>query len=326
MGNVEIHDGTHPIPLARAGERCVLASLALQPGRRLHADTLIDRLWGDDPPTGGDRTIASYVRTVRKTIEDAGGRREWLRNHRPGTYELDIDPDLVDYHRFTALVAQARTRQRDGQPAEAVGLYREALELRSAEALGNVAGQWAANRRYAIEQEHLDAVCALYEQQLAISEHSAVATHATNLVLDIVPTDRMIALALHGLAGSGQHAAIPGFLTRATKRMWETAQARPGDQVITVARQLVANPAAELPLPPTVPDRQSPDWSDEDETEPTGPQVHERTPREPVRGGRITMIAEHNQHVYQAAGDQYIAGTSPCRSESEPPPNQTPAR
>jgi DNA-binding SARP family transcriptional activator len=308
MGNVEIHDGNRAIPLPRAGERCVLASLALAPRRRIHVDNLIDRLWGDDPPTGASHTLATYLRTVRKAIGDAGGQRAWLRNHRPATYELDIDPSLVDYHRFTALAAEARARQRDRKPADAITLYRKALALRTGEVLGNVTGQWAANRRYAIEQEHLDAVCALYEQQLTIGEYGAVATDAIRLVTDIVPTDRMIVLAIHGLARSGQHAAIPGFLTRATQRMWDTAAARPGQQVLALARQLTANPGpsprpqpdAASVRPPAPPDNREPDRREPDRREPDR--------RESVGGSHVVMTAEHNQQVYQAAGDQYITG------------------
>lgn len=314
MGNVEIHDGTGPIPLPRSGERCVLASLALEPGRRIHVDTLIDRLWGEDPPTGGGDTIASYIRTVRRAIEDAGGQREWLRNYRPATYQLNISPSLVDYHRFTALVARARTMQHDGKPADAVTLYWQALQLRKAEALSSITGQWAANRRYAIEQEHLSAVCALYEQQLAIGEYTSVATHATHLVMDVVPTDRMIALAIHGLARSGQHAAIPSFLSRATQRMWDTAQARPGPKVLAIARRLIANPNAGLRLPQTaLVGALSPDQPDEEDTAGAGPANSwsvdggEPSAGEATRGSTITMTAEHNQQVYQAAGDQYIA-------------------
>jgi DNA-binding SARP family transcriptional activator len=314
MGNVEIHDGRQPIPLSRAGERCVLASLALEPGRRIHVDTLIDRLWGDDPPTGAIHTIASYIRTVRKAIEDAGGRREWLPNHRPATYELSIGPGLVDYHRFTSLVGQARASQRDGTPADAVALYQKAMGLRTAEALSNVTGQWAANCRYAIEQSYLDALCALYEQQLTIGEYAPVASHATHLVMDVIPTDRMIVLAVYGLAGSGQHAAIPGFLTRATQRMWDAAQARPARQVFAIARQLIANPGARLPRHTPFTSGQ-PDQHDEravgdaDSPSASSGDAGEPTQREPVRDGLIKMTAEHNQQVYQAAGDQYITGT-----------------
>lgn len=315
MGNVEIHDGMHQVPLLRAGERCVLASLALEPNRRLRVETLTDRLWGDDPPAGAAHTVASYVRTVRKAIEDAGGKREWLRNYRPAAYQLNIDPDLVDYHRFTALVAQARTRQRDRNPADAVATYQRALALRRAEALGNVAGQWATDRGYAIEQEHLDAACAMYDQQLAIGECTAVARHATHLVMDVVPTDRMIALAIQGLARSGQHAAIRGFLRRATQRMWDIAQAQPSPQVLALARQLMADPGAPLPAPQAEhPGRQPPDRPAEDGPQDTVPassspgRIRPSRLPEPVPDGRVMMTADHNQQVYQAAHDQYIAG------------------
>jgi DNA-binding SARP family transcriptional activator len=290
LGSVEICDGGQPVPLPRAGERCVLASLALDPGRRIHVDTLVDRLWGSDPPANAAGTVASYLRTVRRAIEHAGGRRDWLVSHRPAAYQLDIDPGLVDYHRFNALVAQAGRERRDGRPAESVARYREAVGLRSAEALGNLTGQWAANRRYTIEQEYLDAVCAMYEGQLALGEYAAVAGHATRLVLDVIPTDRMIALAVHGLARSGRHTTIPGFLARATQRMWETAQVRPSPQVIALGRRLVENPGARLPPP-----RLQPDQLDEAGDGDASP-----------ASGRVTMIAQGSQQVVQAGRDQYI--------------------
>lgn len=316
MGNVEIHDGARPAPLPRAGERCVLASLALEPGRRIHIDTLIDRFWDDEPPTHAGHTMASYIRTVRKAIEDAGGQRDWLRNHRPATYELDIDPALVDYHRFTALVAEARRRQDEGRKADAVILYQQALQQRTGEALGNVTGQWSANRAFAIEQEHLDAVCAMYEQQLSIGSSAAVATHASHYILDVVPTDRIIVLAIHGLARSGQHSAISGFLDRAAQRMWELAQARPSPQVLALARQLVANP--KTPRPPTTasgtPQPDQPTEEDADDPDLAGPTPAEDgadSPHASIRDDRVVMIAERNERVFQSGGDQYITMRSP---------------
>lgn len=300
MGNVEIHNGARPVPLSRAGERCVLASLALDVGHRVHVDTLIDRLWGDDPPTGAVDTIASYIRTVRKAIEAAGGRREWLLNRRPAAYELAIDPGLVDYHRFTALVRQARAKERDGAQADAVRLYQEALTLRTAAALSNLTGQWAENRRYAIEQHYLETLCARYAQQLAIGDYAAVATSGTHVVMEVVPTDRLIALTMYGLAGSGQHAAITGFLTRATKRMWDTAQARPGREIFATARQLVANPHAPLPRHTSLTDGPPDEHDGDPGADP------DSTAASSGGAGHIVMIAEHNQRVYQAAGDQYL--------------------
>jgi DNA-binding SARP family transcriptional activator len=315
MGNVEIRNGMRSISLPRAGERCILASLALEPGRRLHIDTLTDRLWGDDPPTAASETVASYVRTVRKAIEEAGGQREWLRNHRPASYQLNIDRSLVDYHRFTTLVAQARVMRREGNPAGAAVAYRQALDLRHAEVLGDLTGEWAANRRYAIEQEHLDATYALYEAQLTIGEYAAVATHATHLVMEVVPTDRLIMFAINGLARSGQHAAIPSFLTRAGRHMWDRARARPSPEVLAIARQLTTDPRAQLVQPVTAPVTAGPhdppgeQGSDDSASTPaTTLGSGEPRPHRPAGAGPTIMTAEHNQNVYQAAGDQYITG------------------
>lgn len=305
FGNVEIHDGTRTVPLVRAGERCVLACLALEPSRRFRVESLAERLWGDELPGGAGDTVASYVRTVRKAIEGAGGQREWLRNHRPAAYQLNIDPDLIDYHRFVALVAQARIRQRDRNAAGAVALYQQALRLRQGEALAGLTGQWAENCRYAIEQEYHLAACAMYEQQLAIGDHAAVARHAARFVLENVPTDRMIALTLRGLARSGQRAAIPDFLRRATERMWEQAQARPSPQIPALARQLMAGPRTAETLPGAAVLDPAPGRLGDGANQDVGIAAH---PPESAGGGRVGMSADHNQQVFQAARDQYVTG------------------
>jgi DNA-binding SARP family transcriptional activator len=272
--------GTVTPALQRRGERCVLVSLALTPGRLIQVSTLIDRIWGDEPPANAEYTVATYTRAVRRAIAQAGGRREWLVSQRPGGYRLDLDPEVVDYHRFTGLVAQAR-RER-GTPA-AVITYQRAVSLRGGEPLTGVPGRWADSRRYAIELEYVEALCELFEEQLTTGDFAAVAVGAGRLVAEVVPTDRMIVLAAQGFAGSGQHAAIPDFLDHATRRMWDTAEVRPSAEAVALARELVERPGARLivPEPPVRP---------------------EASPPPP----RISMIAHHNHTVYQSAGDQYF--------------------
>lgn len=274
LGDVEIHDGSAAARLPRAGERCVLAALALSAGHRLHVSTLIDQVWGEEPPDNAEQTLTRYIGTIRQAIARAGGRREWLRNHRPGAYRLDIDPDLVDYHRFTTLVRKARSADK----TEAITAYRQAVQLRRGTILANVDSQWAEHRRYAIEQNYLDALCALYELQLAEGQHTAVATSATQLTTVVTPTDRMILLAIHALARSGQHAAIPEFVDRAAQRMWDIAGARPGAEVHATAKELIERPQAQLTVPATAP------------------------------RAAVIMTATNSGAVYQSAGDQYVTG------------------
>jgi DNA-binding SARP family transcriptional activator len=300
LGNVEIHDGTSAVELRRAGERCVLANLALNCGYRVHIDTLVEHVWDDQPPDNAERTVANYVRSVRRAIEQSGGQRAWLSSHRPGSYQLDLDPDLVDYHRFRAGVALARRRQRDGEPAEATVAYRHAIQLRRGQVLGNLSGRWAEHLRYAIEQEYLDAVCALYEQQLAHGESSDVATSAMRLITEVTPTDRMIVLALRGLADSGQHTIIRDFTDRAARRMWESAGAKPSAEVLAMAAHLAAHPVVDVTL-------SSAATSDSLLTGTVGSIDDERVVEAPPERPTIVMTVSHSGQVYQAAGDQYIA-------------------
>jgi DNA-binding SARP family transcriptional activator len=303
MGNVEVHDGAAAIALVRAGERCVLASLALSPGRRIQVSTLIDRIWDSEPPINAEYTVASYARTVRRAIGQAGGQRELLSSHRPGAYELHVAPDLVDYHRFTARVAQARREHDTGHPAAAVLAYQSAVGLRRGEPLADVSGEWARNRRYAIEQEYLAALCELFEEQLAIGQFADVATRAIHTVAEVVPTDRMIVLAAYGLAGSGQHAAIPDFLAFAARRMWDATEVRPSDEAVAIAEDLVARPDAQLAWRRQSQLRSAPATD-------VAPLPTECDAGEPVRAPAVAMIAHHNRYAYQSAGNQYIVDTA----------------
>jgi DNA-binding SARP family transcriptional activator len=314
LGNVEIHTDARVVTLRRAPERCVLATLALSPGRSIHIDTLIEHVWGEHPPANAEVTIGTYVRAVRRTLELAGGQRGWLRNHRPSIYQLTIGSDQIDYHRFTALVATAREKHRAGQSSDAIRAYQQALQLRRAEALANVTGQWAQHRRYALEQEYLDALCALSEEQLAVGDPAAVASNAIHLITEVTPTDRMIILGIHGLARSGRHATIPDFLAQASQRMWEAAEARPSPQVHAVAQELIARPGADLSLPQTATattplaatNRVSEAFNHPDRSQPRADD--DRGAHLPP-GVTITMSATGNGQVYQAGGDQHITGS-----------------
>jgi len=50
LGPFAITAGDRPLRLPGAAERALLALLLLSPGRMVTANTLIDRLWGDDLP------------------------------------------------------------------------------------------------------------------------------------------------------------------------------------------------------------------------------------------------------------------------------------
>ncbi|MCP2196448.1 putative ATPase [Lentzea flava] len=112
---VETDDGT-PVDIGGARVRMLLARLALDPGRPVPASTLIDDLWGAQPPADASNALQSLVSRLRKVFPDV--------TLEPGGYRLAITPDDVDVHRFERL--------------RAAGRFDEALALWRGEALADV--------------------------------------------------------------------------------------------------------------------------------------------------------------------------------------------
>ncbi|WP_232836807.1 BTAD domain-containing putative transcriptional regulator [Lentzea terrae] len=109
---VEADDGT-PVDIGGARVRMLLARLALDPGRPVPTTTLIDDLWGEQPPADASNALQSLVSRLRKVCPDV--------TLEPGGYRLAIAQDDVDVFRFERLRAA-------GQLDEALGLWRgEAL-------------------------------------------------------------------------------------------------------------------------------------------------------------------------------------------------------
>jgi DNA-binding SARP family transcriptional activator len=277
LGDVEIEAGGVTYALERAGERGVLATLAFNLGRFVPLAVLVSHTWGEHPPAKAEETIASYVRAVRRTIERAGGGREWVRNRRFEGYRLEIDSGLVDHGRFVDLAAAARAFARQADNSLAIETFERALDLWRGEALANVSGQWAERRRYGLRRERLTVTYELLDLLLDAGAHSAVATRAADLVHD-EPTDRTVALALRGLAGSGQRTLILSYLARAAERMWEVSRTRPSPNLVALARRLAQEPGVAEPADPV-------------------PMESRET---------VVMTVRNAVNVYQAAGDQYI--------------------
>jgi DNA-binding SARP family transcriptional activator len=275
LGNVEIESGGSISSPTRSAERCVLATLAFNAGRPVRVDTLIGNIWGARLPAKADETVATHVRAVRRLLFQAGGDRQLIRNHRPRAYELHVDPSWVDYRRFRDGVASAAQQ---GDPSASAIAYERALHLWRGEPLADVAGDWADGRRHAMRTERLDALCSLLDLRLKLGQYAVVATQARQLVHDY-PTDRVLSLAMRGLAYAGHRALIPELVAQADERMWQTAKVRPSPEMVALARRLAS---ADVPVAVEQPSSTS----------------------TPVAG--VHMTATHNGMVWQSAGDQII--------------------
>src|SRR4030095_6298952 len=102
LGSFEVrtNDGLlADVPGARL--RALLIALALEPGRVVAKATLIDWIWGENPPADAANALQRLASRLRKALR--GGVIEG----QTGGYRLTVEPDAVDALRFERLLAQA---------------------------------------------------------------------------------------------------------------------------------------------------------------------------------------------------------------------------
>ncbi len=118
LGPVQaIHsDGTR-IDIGGPKPRLVLVQLALNPDRVVSSESLIDALWGEDPPQTARRTLQAHVAKLRAALGGADGP---LQPEAPG-YVLRIARSQVDVLRIEDGIHKARSVL-DLDPNHASGL------------------------------------------------------------------------------------------------------------------------------------------------------------------------------------------------------------
>jgi predicted ATPase/DNA-binding SARP family transcriptional activator len=101
LGGVSVvADGGEVLDVGPAKCQMVLAVLAMSAGATVPVPRLVDLVWGEKPPRTAEKTVQSYVVRLRRGL----GADAILR---AGTaYRLDLDPEVVDVHRFHRLLGQ----------------------------------------------------------------------------------------------------------------------------------------------------------------------------------------------------------------------------
>src|ERR1700761_1950824 len=225
LGSFEVHadDGT-PADVPGARLRALLIALALEPGRVVSKATLIDWIWGEQPPADTANALQRLVSRLRKAL------REGLVEGQPGGYRLTVEPDAVDAVRFERLVARAR----DAEGPRRVQLLREALALWRGAAMADVGLEDSEALDAAVtrlERLRLAALEDRFDAEVALGQADELIAELTDLVAAHPMRERLAAALMRALAAAG----------RDTEALLVYERTRE-----TLADQLGADPSPEL--------------------------------------------------------------------------------
>ncbi|MEV4570256.1 BTAD domain-containing putative transcriptional regulator [Nonomuraea sp. NPDC049419] len=228
LGAFELVSGGRSLDPGPAKQRILFASLAVDAGRPVATETLIDRIWDADPPREPRKVLHTYVARSRRVLERSrhlGGGPIVLERRADG-YQLSVDPDRIDLHRFRRLVELARARRRGCQ--ERAALLGEAVGLWRASPLDGMAGGWAARVREGLGQQRLSALTDWAEAELDLGRPAPVIERLQELIVHYPLAEPLAARLIHALTLAGRAAEALDVYAKVCRRLDAELGAQPG--------------------------------------------------------------------------------------------------
>lgn len=244
LGPVEIRDGERSIHPGPPRQCSVLAALLVDAGRPVAWKTLVDRVWGDEPPEGVRHALHTHVARIRRVLAGVVGDGPPVV-HRAGGYVVEVDPDLVDVHRFRRMVELSR--RPDCPDAERIALLRAALALWRGEPLAGLTGRWAARIRDQWRAQRVDAALLWARAELAAGDPGAVVDPLAELLGDNPLVEPLAAELIRALHAVGRTDEALEWYDRTRRSLVDELGTEPGPELRAVHRSAPAGRAAIVP-------------------------------------------------------------------------------
>ena len=121
LGPLQVRSGGAPVLIPGAKPRAILTMLGLHGGSAVSADTLLELLWGDDPPRTAAKALQTHISSLRRALGDGFVLTEgsgWV-----------LSPSETDASRYKRVTRLGRDAAATADATQAVACFEEALSL-----------------------------------------------------------------------------------------------------------------------------------------------------------------------------------------------------
>lgn len=206
------------VPIAGRKERLLLTLLAVENGRDVGEDRLIDTLWEGRPPRTAVKSLQSHIWRLRGSLAEAGSTIEITRGARG--YRVDIAPGDVDIEVAEDHVRAGREHLARGAYDAAAAAFDAALALWSGRSLGELADIPAFVAEAArLDELRVSAHESRIEADLAQGRHVAVIPELELLCAEHPFRESLVALRMRALYRSGRQADALAVLRDLRERL-----------------------------------------------------------------------------------------------------------
>jgi DNA-binding SARP family transcriptional activator len=259
LGSLEVVIGGESVDVGGTQPRTVLAMLLVAGGRMVPAESIIEALWGHNPPDSAAGTLQSYVSRLRRVLVPGAARGEAAKvlAWDPPGYKLVVGAKALDAHRFEAMADQGRGLLLAGDSEGAREMLDAALGLWRGPALLEFAHlDFAWGFAAKLEERKLTATEDRIDADLRLGRHAAVVGELGELVAAHPLREQLrhhLALALYR---SGRQAEALRILDDARRTLRNQLGIDPGRPLVELETAILNHdPALELAghVPPATP-------------------------------------------------------------------------
>ena len=250
LGPLEVFDDGRAVPLGRVKQRALLGLLLLHPNETLSTDRLIDELWGERPPASAANALHARVSRLRRALAGHNGSASAeLVVTRERGYELRLDPERLDSHRFERLVAEGRSELAAGRRERAVSAFERALSLWRGAPLADLADEPFAQSEIArLGDLRVVALEQLFEARLALGRHADVVGQLETLIGEHPYREGLRAQLMLALYRCDRQADALQAYQDARRTLIEELGIEPGERLRELERAiLVQDPSLAVP-------------------------------------------------------------------------------
>ena len=207
LGPLTVEHNGAPVEVTAPKQRALLILLLLEAGHVVPAEVILDRLWQENLPSGGLKTVRFHVSSLRTTLEPEVRGSGWsVVQTRDSGYFIDPTLHEIDARRFDRLATEGH-RDVETRPDRAHRLLTDALSLWRGMALHDVAYEdFAVAEARRLEARKLTAAEDLMATELRLGRTAGMVAELEELVAANPLRERTTELLMQALYGAGRSA------------------------------------------------------------------------------------------------------------------------
>lgn len=242
LGPLRLWRGEAAVDLGPVQQRVVLAVLALQAGRPVSRQQVINAVWGESPPRNAVNLVQRHVSGLRHVLEPGrlGPARSGMLAWTDVGYLLTWPAGALDLDEYERELDRARTARAAGHLREAAEALRTALGLWRGPVCDGLHSPFLDAQRDRLAESRIGVIEERIELELAIGDHADLVSELRDLVAEHPLRERLRGLLMLALYRADRQADALAVFRDARRHLRDELGVEPGAPLQRLHQQILA--------------------------------------------------------------------------------------